>query len=139
MSSTNQTAKFHLPQWVATDPFCRTDFNAAFAAIDAAIPHIATGSYLGTGNYGSSNRNTLSFPFAPKFVMIRLSGADFYHGLTMFSPLTAATPDLTGDSFSDNDKVTAGWSQNGVSWYNAHDAARQMNDSGKTYYYFAIG
>ena len=33
----NYTANYQLHQWVETDPFLRTDFNADFAAIDAAL------------------------------------------------------------------------------------------------------
>jgi len=56
MASTNHTTNYNLPQWEATDAFCRTDFNAAFSDIDSALNNLAniaivlmTGTYIGNG------------------------------------------------------------------------------------------
>jgi hypothetical protein len=75
MAATNHTANFSLPQWEATDPVLRTDFNAAFSAIDTALAdgsvcHIETGSYTGTGTWGYNNKTTLTFSFSPKLVVL---------------------------------------------------------------------
>ena len=40
-------------------------------------PKIATGSYTGTGTYGSSNPNSLTFEFDPKIVFV-------YHAISGF-------------------------------------------------------
>ena len=42
------TQNLDLPQWEETDRILRTDFNDAMAAIDTAVPRIATGTYTGT-------------------------------------------------------------------------------------------
>ena len=75
--STNKTENLNLHSWEPTDPFKRTEFNENFAAIDAAVGalqtgalHIATGSYTGTGTYGSSNKKSITFSFVPKLVLV---------------------------------------------------------------------
>lgn len=100
-------------------------------------PKIATGSYTGTGTYGASNKNSLAFYFVPQMVVIIAEGANSAYAGTIFAQ---------GQSVSnffgvpnDTKKInTLAWSGNGVSWY-ATEAARQLNISGKTYYYIAIG
>ena len=134
----NHTQNLNLPQWEASDFIQRTDFNDAFQKLDA-VPRIVTGTYTGTGTYGSSHPNTLSFDFAPKFVLIRITGLSFYYGLALFSPLTNGSPDLAGNSYSGEERVFASWNGNSVSWYNEDRAKKQLNEEGRTYCYLAIG
>ena len=101
---------------------------------------IATGSYTGTGTYGSSNPNSLTFEFEPKVLFIapvtNYSGAlnyqsVFWKGMTSF-PTYIGSAD-TGMS------VVVSWGTT-VSWYtNGSYANRQLNDSGTSYAYIAIG
>ena len=100
---------------------------------------IYTGSYVGTGTYGQSNPNTLTFPFEPKIVFIQnsdgatgtinriaflISGNDF--GIESV---------VAGDSYSSPRIV---WEDKTVSW-TSQSALFQLNESGRTYYYVAIG
>jgi hypothetical protein len=49
------------------------EVNANFSQIDDTLGTLTTlrmGSYVGTGTYGSANKCTLTFDFAPTFVII---------------------------------------------------------------------
>lgn len=135
----NHTTNLRLPQWEETDLIQRTDFNDAMEKIDAAIPHIATGTYTGTGEYGEEHPNTLTFDFVPKFVLIRMEGTHFDYGLTLFSPLSSGTPSVTGSTISSYDWIDVLWNGQSVSWYNDSSANTQMNKNAATYFYLAIG
>lgn len=76
------TANYQLHQWEPADFFLRTDFNADFAKLDAALAGKAgladlaeklgavTGSYTGDG----STSRTISLGFAPIAVFLREDG-----------------------------------------------------------------
>ena len=101
---------------------------------------IATGSYVGTGTYGSGNPNTLTFDFEPKIVFLARDGSEEILGnyaghITVF-PWTAY---LTFRSGSSGYRCTINWNGNTISWYSTSDATSQGNVSGTTYYYLAIG
>lgn len=103
-------------------------------------PKIATGSYVGTGTYGASNPNTLTFDFEPKIVFLARDGSEEILGnyaghITVF-PWTAY---LTFRSGSSGYRCTINWNGNTISWYSTSDATSQGNVSGTTYYYLAIG
>ena len=51
----------------------KTLINGANANADTKAK-IATGSYTGTGTYGSSNKNSLTFDFEPKLLVVLMSG-----------------------------------------------------------------
>lgn len=111
---------------------------------------IATGSYTGTGNSGSSNKNKLTFDFVPKFVIIQ--GSKYYSNMPAhYFGLAVLAQGLTGgfgsfgysytDRLSDSSNtygVIVSWSGNTVSWYNHSNASAQLNTSGTTYNYIAI-
>ena len=154
MSSTNKTTNLELNQWVGTDPVLMADFNADNAKIDAAVqslyaamallPHIATGTYTGSGEQGSSHPNTLSFPFAPKFVFII---GEYYACFFIGGAAIAGGWTITSGVANLKQQVT--WSGNSMSWYlrtaygessNWSAAPKyQLNNSNETYTYFAIG
>lgn len=105
-----------------------------------AIPavKIETGSYTGTGTYGSSNPTTLTFGFEPKIVYVfgktddRFSfpyfcrpGDVWYTGDVTSLSLTVAMVHLT-------------WGDNFVSWY-ASDESSQLNVRNYQYDYIALG
>ena len=63
----NYTQNYQLPQWVETDRILMEDFNDAFDTIESAMSgfgncQVYTTSYVGTNRFGSSDRNTLTFP-----------------------------------------------------------------------------
>lgn len=99
-------------------------------------PTVETGSYKGTGTYGRSNPNSLTFDSIPLFVLIfggtrgamllptGSIGANLYistvSGISNLLPLTVSLSDTT------------------VSWYSSEDAYQQANVSDVTFQYVAI-
>lgn len=122
------------------------------------VANIQTGSYIGTGVYGSSNPNSITFGFVPKIVWCGRnvfqattfrgpSGADFgYIGMLITSFLTTSYTKDVGFGYSarnlDNRYGVFGkLSADGktISWYSTESESTQYNESGKTYYWLAIG
>lgn len=104
---------------------------------------IATGSYTGTGKYGSSNPTVLTFDFRPKLVGISQGHSFTNHGATLlpFDALSEKFQNIgiSGDSNSTWSACAKRNAENGISLYNDSYPSYQFNDSGKVYYYFAIG
>lgn len=114
----------------------------------------ASGSYLGTGTFGADNPNTLEFDFEPRFVAIieqdnkpTEDGGLLCQFLRGWGYSTRYAKGNTGNKYINN-YVT--WSGTTVSWYAQADLdtttapsyagpSDQMNASGVTYCYFAIG
>lgn len=95
----------------------------------AYFAKVQIGSYVGTGAYGASNANSLTFDFEPKSVFIATTAWTGSNGPAVFvNPTTSATDGSSGLI----------WSGNSVYWY-AWSAATQMNQSGSTYIWIAIG
>ena len=131
-------------QLVAFTPFVETDqptmaaFNGKFqellqAALDSDVK-IGNGSYVGTGKYGQENPNSLTFSFFPRFLMIAgYQGSDTLMGFTAVGGLTLFRVGTQGFS-----TIPITLSGNTVTWYSS-GMYLQMNASGTTYQYFAIG
>ena len=106
---------------------------------------IATGSYTGTGTYGSSSPNRLTFGFVPKLVIV-------YENAGLFSPATYSSayggwkggflwvPGM-GSAYTGSGGATAIMSLSGntLSWYSTSSEWTQVNASGTVYNYLAIG
>ena len=108
------------------------------------IAQFKTGSYVGNGTAGVDYPNTLTFDFEPIFVMVydeqginaggtgssTLWGVHYTKGQTRQHTFGTDSSDyiyytVNGNSFS---------------WYHANnESGKQCNESGKTYYYIAIG
>lgn len=137
----NHTTNYNLPQWEDSDRVTRGDMNTAMASIDAALGNgakIAVGNYRGKGTYGTESRNSLTFDFTPKLVLL------YYDARIM--TLDQATPIYWGvtystDFFADNAtrRIFMSFSGNTMSWYSLVSAPYQFNASGTRYYYLAIG
>lgn len=90
-------------------------------------------SYVGTGTYGESNPNSLTFDFVPKIVVIQ--SPDENTNLESCIALNGSKSVVThpgrgyGSEFS--------WNKKTVSWYSPD--GYQLNDSGQKYYAIAIG
>ena len=107
---------------------------------------IETGSYIGTGTYGSSNPNSLTFSFRPKlFFLDDQKGSNLYYGSGWL-----VYTDFLDDSYEKLPLASQTYyypymkfENNVLTWYcyNGSDnvSAYQMNTSGTTYYYIAIG
>lgn len=89
-------------------------------------PKIATGSYIGTGTYGSSNPNTISLPGTPILLVIE---SNFLYANDSMKNITRASYSLTVIDTGDS-RI--------VSWYSGDSADYQGNVSGRTYKYTAL-
>ena len=121
---------------------------------DRPVDTIVTGSYVGTGTYGSGNRNRLVFPSPPKVIFIsgalRESNNSFVRNgmAVMYSGVSdyVSTLGMTYASSAKNtNDATITWSGNEVSWWtspSSSDASytqyAQLNGNGITYHYTAI-
>ena len=108
---------------------------------------IETGSYTGNGNTKIENPNSLTFGFVPKVVFIcRDSVSNFNVGLFFPIALAASYKQYgyayinQGSGLYVSDRSFARCNGNTLSWYyNATSAGDQLNISGITYHYIAIG
>lgn len=114
--------------------------------INASLPgsggvKLASGSYVGTGTYGVDNKNTVNVGFAPKLFFVfhdSSSALSTYHGFWEEGCNT-----LKGFSDSGSLDRPCTVSGNTISWYvppfGSGMHQRQLNISGETYRWFAIG
>ena len=95
-------------------------------------------SYIGTGTYGSSNPNSLTFDFVPKVILIYRppkNRDDYYHiCMFLFNGVNTGITLAYGTGFNN---VT--WNNKEVSWYSTGASENQMSVSGQKYYAAAIG
>lgn len=99
----------------------------------ATSPKIETGSYVGTGEYGSNKKNTLTFSKKPLAVIIQAGDA------RRFAVLLNGCTSGNAVSVGSGDQIYVSWTDTSVSWYNSETPSIQMNNSGITYLYMAIG
>jgi len=107
-----------------------TDFATAVALIFNA--KIITGSYVGTGVYGSGNQNSIAFSSPPKFVLITPPSISLEASFNTMLYILGATGFI-----SQSTPKTISVTGSTLYWYGG-SAAVQLNTSGTTYYYFAI-
>lgn len=110
---------------------------------------IASGTYRGTGTYGSSSPNRLQLGFAPKFLVVSpqeetTSGIkeDGYYTVgaapfLIWGGQPGSATQGTGYVKNANNAVSVYGTT--ISWYSAESDEYQLNKNGSTYYYFAIG
>ena len=122
------TSNYQLHQWVPSDNFLRTDFNADFLKIDAALASKASASGLTslrgtvngiqsdlldkaelvTGSYtGNGSTQTISLGFRPRAVIIALNE---YSAAAVFPNLTSPIAAVSASGFSVTN--AAGYSYN---------------------------
>ena len=98
---------------------------------------IATGSYTGTGTYGSSNPTSLTFDFVPKFVYVQPKDNN---AITLLYAYGCNFAPLMWDNDSYYVKVTREGTK--ISWVcagNGNSAYEQCNHAGSDYSWVAIG
>ena len=144
-----KTTNYQLNQWAKPDRVMMDDFNADNAKIDAALKanadailppdpaaacgtcRIVYGSYVGNGQYGSSNPKTLTFDGTPLFVA--LSGRYHFFAVKGCSFVqTLSSPSLADLS------LPLTWGDRSVSCYSTENADKQQNLSGTDYFYIAL-
>ena len=141
--ASNQTANFGLNQWSAEDKVLREEFNADNQKIEAAlgsIPKVATGSYVGTGTSGADKPSSMNFEFQPLMVVITQdSTTSARSGFLLIQGQSTSAGIGSVSSTSAALEVHITWAGKGLSWYSNEGPNEQMNVSGETYYYFALG
>ena len=121
--------------------------------IGKGMTKIETGSYVGTGTYGSSNPNSVTFGFKPKIIFWFLTddvtnghalNYDSYYNV--ITPIEFFTTEYKAykKPYLNYDNPASGCakiSMDGktISWYDTESASRQHNTSGIQYYCVAIG
>lgn len=99
---------------------------------------IVTGSYTGTGTYGSDNMNVLTFDKEPVAVFIAkdFTGVSVGYGNSADTFVVLLKTGLFSGGSNNN---TAGRiSGTTATWGNVNSASQQMNESGKKYIYLAL-
>ena len=105
---------------------------------------IVSGSYTGTGTYGSGNKNSLTFDGTPKLLIVSSTVSSAYGGSRTYPQLifvygeSGSIASLITNGSDIFASATVSRSGNTVSWYSADAAAQQLNVSGTKYYYIAI-
>ena len=147
----NKTANFQLTQWEKTDRIMMEDFNRDNAAIDAALKSnadkaaalqtalascgnckIEVKTYTGTGTYGSSNPNTLTFSAAPLLVLLG-GGQGLMMGLLPGCTVAKTSFEEIGYTCS------VDWNGSSVTWYTPDGTGTaQFNVKNNIYYAIAI-
>lgn len=105
------------------------------------LAKIVTGSYMGTGAYGSNAQNSLTFASAPKLLVVMLesnTSGGTYGGFIAINGVTALRAGgLEDDVTNQQSQLYLTWSSTSVSWYGTA-AIYQQNMNGATYRYIAI-
>lgn len=107
---------------------------------------IATGSYTGTGKYGASNPNSLTFDFEPKWVLVynrSFAAIPFALNIDAVEDGFMWTPDVSSlrihDSGTSYGNTTFSLLNNVLSWSSDRSAKTQVNESMQIYKYVAFG
>ena len=117
-----------------------TEWTHIATATDLADrPKIAIGSYVGTGTYGENARNSLTFNFEPKIVLISCASENRIGLLDVVVCMRGAGFAYTHRN-NTNYYIRLVWSGNTLSWYDGGSSAiYQLNESNVAYNYVALG
>ena len=98
---------------------------------------IATGSYTGTGTYGASNPNSLTFEFEPKFLSIGLA-KEFSDGYVIPN-VNFLLMSNGGFACKSNGAIYGKVDGKTVYWYSGSSVDNQLNTNNYEFTYIAIG
>ena len=108
---------------------------ATLEPIVSKIPFMASGSYVGNGNSGVNYKNSLSFDFIPKCLIVWNKDNPLQYTLLWGHSSTVGIflnqASLTSPIFSLSDKT--------LTWYSTQNPAIQQNGNNVTYCYIALG
>lgn len=133
-----------LAELVRTNPYWGGSLDSALEMLKEAVTgrvKIETGSYVGTGQYGSSHPNQLSFEFEPKAVFIYwISSGNANNAIAALFPEGAVAYRSAGGNgqWFYTDVLNATFGSNDISWYGSGIDA-QMNRNAIRYGYVALG
>jgi hypothetical protein len=97
---------------------------------------LTTGSYTGKGYNGIDNKNSITFDFVPKIVLIDTNGAYdnpciWHHGVDSLWMKVVSSNLSQEILFNLNNKT--------LEWYSVNEPNYQLNSASKTYHWVAIG
>ncbi len=119
-----------------------TALATALATADSGLGKIVTGSYIGTGGYGTSNKKSLTFSAPPKLLVVMPSdnatNGQFGGFIAVNGIHSSRAGGIMDDTFGAWGQLYYTWDGNAVTWYSDASEYTQQNNSGMTYYYFAI-
>ena len=105
------------------------------------VGEIVSGSYTGTGRYGSTSKNALSFKSQPRLLIVQpktnSSHADYGGFMAIRGTTILRAGGLSDDVSNAESQIQLTWGTT-VSWYSTTDAYFQQNASGWVYNYLAI-
>lgn len=133
---------YTLSTWETYDKYITEDYLTDMAGNNLTLSqtqspiHIETGSYTGTGTYGESNPNSLTFEFEPKLLFFRQKSNG--RGIGDVNAIFTKNDDSAYIAGASWYAITVTWGGNAVSWYST-STSYQMNSSGYEYSYIAIG
>lgn len=129
-----------------------TGLAELWSLVRSADVKIETGSYVGTGKYGESNPNSITFSFAPKMVFMLKDKYELLFGCKgdatgnyrFFLPMYLMDTTYKGNQGFTNGRNQTYYgkrSEDGKTlyWYHDSTATAQLNSSVCEYYYLAIG
>lgn len=97
-------------------------------------------SYVGTGTYGESNKNSLTFNFLPRVLLIAMSGkynSRIYTGILY--PFSECGIYLAAGSGGGISELKCSKSNHEIFWWSSENNQKQLNISGYKYTAIAIG
>ena len=108
-----------------------------------AKANITTGEYTGTGTFGNTNLNSLTFSFFPKAIFIipvatNMSSYIGQFGAFLYGAEMCSTRFDGGEGSTQCNVTITGWGTNTIRWFGA-SSNYQLNASNKEYRYVAIG
>lgn len=114
------------------------------------MSHVAHGSYTGTGTYGSTNKNSLSFDFAPAIIFIANKTSDTFGFISTgaakrlwaingyrYDSITDVATEVRLQSFTGQVSTSADGKT--VYWWDSTGFSTNFNNNGSVYEYIAIG
>lgn len=104
------------------------------------VAKIATGSYVGTGTYGSANPCSLTFPFLPRCVIVLSETDSPLFGFLAIKPVNYVVQFDSG-GINRLFRGNVSWKEQGISWFTdtGDDGYYQLNREGRVVDYVAIG
>ena len=96
-----------------------------------------TGQYTGTGTYGKSKPTSITFPFEPIILIGPVDVDTSYRPINISNYMQTSYAQQYWFGYYIYLKISA--NKKTISWYSSSDVTEQLNASGHTYYYAAIG
>jgi hypothetical protein len=138
-----QTESLNLNLIESTDPVDWTPLNANMETLEAELGHIGhnlrveTGSYVGTGTYGRTDLNSLTFELYPVVVMIACTSSGI--ATPPFTMLRDAPGSIFLAGANTATAIYVTWEDHTVSWWCGTNAYYQANAENATFSYIALG